>query len=197
MNRIETYGPKLWTLIHYFSAHYDRCNFTWFIDCLQHLIPCDGCRKHFTENLRKIPIKDFLPNAAFLWSYNVHAEVNKLLNKTTPSYKDALFACINPPNLMSDYWYVLYTIAANINPSGVQYYKPFVDATVGMLPNKERLRMIIKRNPPCIYPSTPHGLFLWTYTIHQLYCPDESYDNKKSRFYAKCDQCTTSNLGLK
>lgn len=195
MNKIELYGPKLWSLIHYFSAHYDCRYFPWFIDCLRYLIPCEGCRKHFSDNLRVIPFSDFAPDSVFLWSYVVHAKVNKLLYKKTPPYATARAAFVQAPEtLMDDYWYLLYTFAANITPSGVQYYKSFVDVTVGMLPNKKRLKTIIKRNPPCTFPSTPHGLFLWTYTIHQLYSPDESYDTKKSRFYAKCEQCTVVNL---
>jgi hypothetical protein len=57
-----------------------------FFTSLQYILPCEGCRNHYTENLKKYPLTDqILSNKENMikWLLNVHNNVRKE-NKTIP-----------------------------------------------------------------------------------------------------------------
>jgi hypothetical protein len=57
-----------------------------FFTSLQYVLPCEGCRNHYTENLKKYPLTDqILSNKENMikWLLNVHNNIRKE-NKTIP-----------------------------------------------------------------------------------------------------------------
>jgi hypothetical protein len=127
----------------------------------------------------------------FLWSYKIHDKVNKVLNKSSPSYKEA--EQMYQKENMDNFWYIMYTFASNLDVYNQSYFKNFVQASMKMLSiDKYNL---LKKYPNCIYPKNSQGMFLWIYTLNQAYnCitntrNEESYKLKKDFFYSKCDKC--------
>ena len=51
---------------------------------LQHILPCRYCRENFKKNIKSVPLnKTTMKNRDTLskWLYNLHEEINRLLNK--------------------------------------------------------------------------------------------------------------------
>ena len=94
MNDLSVYGPKLWHIIHTFSANYnpvtDRNAFIMFIVSISKLLPCPRCRKHFQDNLEIYKLERYLDSRdrIFLWSYIMHNAVNESQGKKSPPYKE-------------------------------------------------------------------------------------------------------------
>jgi hypothetical protein len=86
------WGQSYWILIHIIAKylpinsrgnvpHEAKLIFIDFIRCLQRLLPCERCRGHLSENLKKYPIEKYLNNRqdAFTFTVNLHNEVNESL----------------------------------------------------------------------------------------------------------------------
>lgn len=87
------WGPTIWKTIHIMALSYTpdkKDHFKKFINELQYLLPCEECRHHLRQNLKILPIDDYLQNnhQAFMWSYMLHDIVNKQLGKKSPKYED-------------------------------------------------------------------------------------------------------------
>lgn len=85
----EFVGPTVWSTIHSFAAGYtpDKAEcFKKFITCTFMLFPCDECRGHAFENLRTLPLDNYLANNhdLFYWTYIFHDTVNQQWNKRNP-----------------------------------------------------------------------------------------------------------------
>ena len=85
------WGPSVWKTIHSMAAAYDPSNksaYGMFVNSLPDLLPCQQCREHLKENLKKLPVELYLDNRhnLFFWSYVLHDTVNKSLGKTSPPY---------------------------------------------------------------------------------------------------------------
>ena len=59
-----------------------------FFYSLQKVIPCPKCRRHYSENLKKIPIRLQSRDDLIRWLIDIHNAVNKSTNKPTMSYED-------------------------------------------------------------------------------------------------------------
>ena len=83
------WGPNAWTFIHLMIlsekepldttrlAYYEQ-----FFKLLTHLLPCESCRQHLSENLNKLPALS-TQRALFDWSVTLHNHVNEMLKKKT------------------------------------------------------------------------------------------------------------------
>ena len=91
------WGPTLWMMIHFFAANLKNDKIKYYIEFIKSLIyviPCEECRKHLRENLKKYPL--ILNNKSnnysiFEWSCNLHNIVNTQLKKTVYPYCQTLF----------------------------------------------------------------------------------------------------------
>jgi hypothetical protein len=191
-NTIEMYGPKLWYLIHYFSLHHTPIYFCQFIEGLRYLIPCLKCRKHFNNHLHTLDYRTVSDSTMFLWSYKIHNIVNEVLGKQSPLYKEAKL--LYQQENLDNFWYIMYTFAANLDKSNIREFKNFVEVSMQMLPSLKMMNLLTKY-PHCIYPYTPQGMFLWIYSLNQAYniitgmSNGESYKLNKQFFHSKCDNC--------
>ena len=54
------------------------------------MIPCDKCKLHYTQRLNRNPVGKHLtdPNTLFIYTIDLHNEVNKSLGKKIYSYDE-------------------------------------------------------------------------------------------------------------
>jgi hypothetical protein len=92
------WGPKLWFVIHTFALNFpknpsydDIRTYEEFFNNLKSTIPCYKCKIHYTEELEKNPIINYLTDTETLFKYTVdfHNIVNKRLKKKTYNYNEA------------------------------------------------------------------------------------------------------------
>lgn len=93
----KIWGPKLWFVIHTMALNFpdnptfeDIRNYESFFENLKFMIPCDKCKLHYTQRLNQNPIGKYLtdPNTLFIYTIDLHNEVNKSLGKKIYSYDE-------------------------------------------------------------------------------------------------------------
>lgn len=98
-----TWGNAFWPVIH-ILAKYIVINsngtisrevkyiFIDFINCLQKLLPCEKCRTHMYQHLKKYPPQNYINTRIniFYWTVLFHNQVNLTLNKPTISLEQAV-----------------------------------------------------------------------------------------------------------
>lgn len=84
----KSFGPYFWGAFHLAClAAIDKEALKTFIETYQMVLPCFGCRLHFSQLLAEKPIPDV---DQFRWSVDIHNIVNERLGKPTVTYEDAL-----------------------------------------------------------------------------------------------------------
>ena len=84
----KSFGPYFWGAFHLAClAAIDKDALKTFIETYQMVLPCFGCRLHFSQLLAENPIPDV---DQFRWSVNIHNIVNERLGKPIVTYEDAL-----------------------------------------------------------------------------------------------------------
>lgn len=93
------WGPYFWGVLHIATytapsvltdAH--REGFRQLVSSYQSILPCPVCQQHFSEVLAKYPLDERMTSSTelFLWSVDVHNEVNLKLGKPAMSYAEAV-----------------------------------------------------------------------------------------------------------
>lgn len=91
------WGPRLWFFIHTISLNYpdnptynDIKNYEDFFENLKYIIPCDKCKLHYSQRLNANPVSKHLTdsNTLFIWTIDLHNEVNKSLGKRIYTYEE-------------------------------------------------------------------------------------------------------------
>lgn len=91
------WGPKLWFFIHTLALNYperptfqDIKTYETFFDNLKYIIPCEKCRLHYTQRLNDNPVTKYLTdtNTLFIYTIDLHNEVNKSLGKKIYTYEE-------------------------------------------------------------------------------------------------------------
>lgn len=87
----SVWGPSMWHSLHTISFNYPinpdnktKKQYLNFFMSLQHILPCRYCRENFKKNIKSVPLnKTTMKNRDTLskWLYNLHEEINRLLNK--------------------------------------------------------------------------------------------------------------------
>lgn len=88
----EEWGPIFWYEMHRMTSVYHQeysMHYYNIISQFPLLVPCPTCSHHFSEMLKKYPIKTNSGDALFSWGVNVHNIVNKRLNKKQMSVDEA------------------------------------------------------------------------------------------------------------
>lgn len=98
------WGPTAWHFLHSVAMGYPESlsnstedkiikdNYKKFYESLEHILPCDWCKIHYTENLKSLPISDYLDSRRnlSLWVYKLHNLVNEATHvseKNIPSFE--------------------------------------------------------------------------------------------------------------
>ena len=77
------WGPMLWGVIHSIAYAYnpqiDKERYYDFFSNLGHVLPCEECRIHYSQNLNKQELAIALENQEnlFRWTYDLHNKVNR------------------------------------------------------------------------------------------------------------------------
>jgi len=96
MNNNNIWGPPAWTFLHTVTYNYpenptddDKRNFYNFFMNLQHVLPCEKCKAHYTENIQKYDLSENLDSKHDLvqWLIDIHNDVNKNNDKPVWSYE--------------------------------------------------------------------------------------------------------------
>ena len=91
------WGPKLWFFIHTLALNFpknptfeDVKSYESFFETLKYILPCDKCRLHYNQRQNINPVSKYLtdPNALFMYTIDLHNEVNKSLGKRVYSYEE-------------------------------------------------------------------------------------------------------------
>jgi hypothetical protein len=81
----------LWAIIHEIALIHmhrdDKQKIKEFYHCLEYVIPCGKCKRHYHNFLRDNPIPDDM--TLFDWSVNLHNSVNEKLGKPTMTTDEA------------------------------------------------------------------------------------------------------------
>ena len=95
------FGPLIWNIIHTIAANlcYDRIkDYNRFILYISEFLPCEDCKYHFKELIKIYPLSNYIPSSnnfvinndlkesALLWTYMIHNDVNKRINRKSPSF---------------------------------------------------------------------------------------------------------------
>lgn len=98
----KEWGPSLWTILHIMAeklgkqpvellASDEAREIVFILRLTEHIMPCEKCRKHYKEYLKKNPIDDFkdrrgefLRQAVRLWIWKLHNTVNE--SNAQPSF---------------------------------------------------------------------------------------------------------------
>lgn len=102
MNSInpKVWGASGWEFMHYITFAYpdfptkiDKENIANFFTTVGKVLPCEVCRVHFADNLRKFPLNDtVLSNRYNLvkWLIDIHNTVNVMHGKPIFTYNQAI-----------------------------------------------------------------------------------------------------------
>lgn len=83
----KSFGPYFWGAFHLAClAAIDIESLKTFIESYQMVLPCLGCRLHFSQLLAENPFPD---TDHFKWSVDIHNKVNERIGKPVMSYEDA------------------------------------------------------------------------------------------------------------
>jgi hypothetical protein len=84
----KSFGPYFWGAFHLAClAAIDKEALKTFIESYQMVLPCFGCRMHFSQLLAEYP---FPETDQFRWSVDIHNKVNERIGKPLMTYEDAL-----------------------------------------------------------------------------------------------------------
>jgi len=93
------WGPAGWHFMHAVTMTYpevpsdqDKERYRIFFESITAVLPCPACRRHYQENLKKLPIRLESRSDLFKWLIDIHNEVNKKNKKRVLSYDEAFEA---------------------------------------------------------------------------------------------------------
>jgi hypothetical protein len=79
-------------------SNVDKVNYKNFYENIVNIIPCSDCAEHLKNNLKNIPIQNFLDTREklFEWTILLHNQVNKLLNRKEWTIQEAYALYTDP-----------------------------------------------------------------------------------------------------
>lgn len=116
----EIWGEHAWIFLHSITLAYpkyptkdDKENMKNFIYSLQFILPCNKCKKNFSDHLIKYPLTDTILSSKetlVKWLHNLHNIVNIQNNKKTISYYEMLKKYDDLYNKKNNLFYILISL---------------------------------------------------------------------------------------
>jgi hypothetical protein len=113
------WGKHFWATGHYLTISYphnpsddDKKNIKLFFELYEKILPCQKCRSHYSDNLKKYPLNDNVLNSRYKlieWFVNLHNDVNNKNGKKIISVDDAINIYLNPQQNQSIFSNIDYT----------------------------------------------------------------------------------------
>tara|TARA_Y100001935_G_scaffold254190_2_gene262404 strand:- start:1482 stop:1883 length:402 start_codon:yes stop_codon:yes gene_type:complete len=89
------WGSHAWLFLHTVTLNYpdeptrfDKENYKHFFENLGHVIPCEVCKDHYKQNIRKYPIQLDSKESLTKWLHHIHNLVNIKNGKDEFKYDD-------------------------------------------------------------------------------------------------------------
>jgi hypothetical protein len=86
----DVWGPIFWDAMHIASLAYpvqpteaDKAGAKAFFESLASVIPCPICREHYSAKIKESPIAVGSKGELIYWVWDIHNQVNTMLNKPT------------------------------------------------------------------------------------------------------------------
>jgi hypothetical protein len=86
----DVWGPIFWDSMHIVSLAYpvqpteaDKAGAKAFFESLATVIPCPICREHYSAKIKESPIALDSKGELIYWVWDIHNQVNTMLNKPT------------------------------------------------------------------------------------------------------------------
>ena len=113
----ETWGPHIWKALHYISIGYpenpteeQKQKYKTFYLLLKDVLPCQLCRDHYSENLKRAPLTDEILSdreKLIRWVIDIHNVVNEMNKKDIMRYQEArelveTYKCVHPEPFKPD-----------------------------------------------------------------------------------------------
>ena len=96
------WGSPAWLFLHSIALNYpknptytDKINMKTFFETVGKVLPCNSCKKHYMDNIKKLPIQLNSKDELVKWTIDFHNLVNKILGKRIISEKEALSAIMH------------------------------------------------------------------------------------------------------
>ncbi len=93
----DVWGPIFWNAMHIVSLAYpvnpteaEKAGAKAFFESLASVLPCPVCREHYKEKIAASPIALNSKGELIVWVWEIHNEVNKMLQKPEMSMEDFL-----------------------------------------------------------------------------------------------------------
>ena len=116
----EIWGPHAWMFLHSITLEYpdkpteQEINDMYiFLTSLGNILPCKKCKYNFKSHLKKYPISnDTLKNKKNLtkWLIDIHNCVNKMQNKKTLDYDEAIKLILINYDQKINYYVILFSL---------------------------------------------------------------------------------------
>ena len=91
------WGSHAWLFLHTVTLNYpdeptrfDKENYKHFFENLGHVIPCEVCKSHYKQNIRKYPIQLDSKESLTKWLHHIHNLVNIKNGKDEFKYDDLI-----------------------------------------------------------------------------------------------------------
>lgn len=94
------WGPPAWIFLHSITFNYpvnptnkEKQEHYNFFKNLENILPCDICKNHYRNNLKRFPLNDNIlsnKNKFIKWLIDIHNTVNQLNGKKIYSYDDVI-----------------------------------------------------------------------------------------------------------
>ena len=89
------WGSHAWLFLHTITLNYpdkptkyDKDNYKDFFESLSHVIPCEVCKSHYKQNIKKYPIQLDSKESLTRWLHMIHNIVNVKTGKDEYPYGD-------------------------------------------------------------------------------------------------------------
>ena len=127
----RVWGPHAWDFMLAVAMTYPddpneqiANNYRNFYHSLANILPCLVCRDHYVENLKELPIDDYLGNSKLLskWVVKMHNIVNRITKKRIVGYEEALklFVANNKNKIEKDNKFeVNYWVIGGVSIAGI------------------------------------------------------------------------------
>lgn len=201
----EISGPNFWYQIHrmtFMITDLKRFEAYWYFThrVVPEIFPCDICRKHLKENLKKVPAlepTEPLSETALAWSNKLNNVVNVMLKKPEYPLDSAknLYSAHDPVRSFITAWYIIHSATSKVGSDS--YKKKLYSRLVGIIVPALMLTGEMRDSYMRLLRAKPlpeSGLLEWSIRLrneHAQACgyPPINLDAAIKRFGTECHKC--------
>lgn len=171
--KVDIIGPGVWFSFHLIAKRGTRTDLERMVDHLRKTFPCEECRSHFTKMSHRHDLDKVKDIDLFKKVYEMHAIVNKRLEKATPPFEDvvdffedyravrgALVRLTDPKVIGPGIWWMLHSSAEH-NPT---FFERLWDMLLNYFPCeecREEINRYERREEVCQFGRSNYPQYVW------------------------------------